>query len=450
MKLLVKNGRVIDPQNGLNDIRHLVVSEGKVEAILTELPQGEFRQIDATGKIVCPGFVDIHMHGAHKSDFYDLNASILGCMLRMGVTTGLGGNCGDNILPPREYFATVEGRLPINLALLAGHGTARELAGQENKYAPLTEQQLKRTKEILRDMLDEGCFGVSYGIRYYPGMDERELLETAKVCVEDHLMIAAHVRDDADYIFDSIREFMEPGYALGLPVQISHIGSMGGYGQMARVLAMMEEAREKGLDVMADCYPYDAFSTRLGETTYDPGFLERYRCDYSAIALSSGEYAGQRCTKELFETLRREHPETITVGHVMVPEDIELALKHPLVMLASDGLMEQHQGHPRAAGTFPRLIAEYVKKGSMPMETAIEKMTAMPAKRLGLTAKGNLSVGSDGDMVIFDYDTIRDRATFDDPAAAPDGIHYVILGGEIACKDGVIVNGCLGKALRRK
>lgn len=450
MKLLIKNGHVVDPQNGLSDVRHLVIHEGRVEAVLAELPSGEFREIDATGKIVCPGFIDIHMHGAYESEFHDLRESILGCMLRMGVTTALGGNCGDNILPPREYFAAVEGKLPINLALLAGHGTAREMSGQKDKYAPLTEEQLEKTCEILREMLADGCFGVSYGIRYYPGMDARELKETARVCAEEHLMIAAHVRDDADYIFDSIEEFMAPGYEWNLPVQISHIGSMGGYGQMSKVLSMMEEAREKGLDVMADCYPYDAFSTRLGETTYDPGFLERYRCDYSAIALSSGEYAGQRCTRELFELLRREHPETITVGHVMVPEDIRLALQHPLVMLASDGLMEHHQGHPRAAGTFPRLLAEYVKKGAMPLETAIEKMTAMPAKRLGLTAKGNLSPGSDGDIVIFDYDSIRDTATFEDPAAVPEGIDYVLLGGEVACKDGVITNGCLGKPIRRK
>lgn len=450
MKLLIKNGHVVDPQNGLSDIRHLLIADGRVEAVLEEIPQGNFRVIDAAGKIVCPGFIDIHMHGAHEADFHDLNESILGCMVRMGVTTGLGGNCGDNILPPKEYFAMVEGRLPINLALLAGHGTAREMSGQEDKYAPLSEEQLEKTKEVLRGMLDDGCFGVSYGIRYYPGMDARELLETARVCAEDHLMIAAHVRDDADYIFDSIEEFMGPGYALGLPVQISHIGSMGGYGQMAQVLSMMEEAQAKGLDVMADCYPYDAFSTRLGETTYDPGFLERYRCDYSAIALSSGEYAGQRCTKELFETLRREHPETITVGHVMVPEDIRLALQHPLVMLASDGLMEQHQGHPRAAGTFPRLVSEYVKKGVMSLETAVEKMTSMPAKRLGLAAKGNLSPGSDADIVIFDYDTIRDTATFENPAAVPEGIDYVLIGGEVACKDGVILNGCLGKTLKRK
>ena len=449
MKLLIKNGHVVDPCNGLSALRHLVISEGTIEAVLEEIPQGDFEVIDAAGRIVCPGFIDIHMHGAHRGDFHDLTESILGCMVRMGVTTGLGGNCGDNILPPKEYFELVEGRLPMNLALLAGHGTARELAGQADKYAPLTEAQLRRTKEILTEMLDEGCFGVSYGIRYYPGMDARELLETAKVCVKDHLMIAAHVRDDADYIFDSIEEFLAPGYELGLPVQISHIGSMGGYGQMAQVLRMMEEAREKGLDVMADCYPYDAFSTRLGETTYDPGFLERYRCDYSAIALSSGEYAGQRCTKELFEKLRREHPETITVGHVMVPEDIKLALRHPLVMLASDGLMERHQGHPRAAGTFPRLISEYVKKGAMDLETAINKMTAMPAKRLGLAKKGNLTPGSDADIVIFNFDTIRDTATFEDPAAVPEGIDYVLIGGEIACRDGRIVNGTLGKAIKR-
>lgn len=450
MKLLIKNGHVIDPENGISRKANLVIADGKIEAVTNHIPEGEYRIIDAEGMVVCPGFLDIHMHEAPKNDLHDLKNSIFITMLQMGVTTAIGGNCGDSILPPGEYFKAIEGRMPIHLGLLAGEGTARELSGGTDKYAPLTEAQLQKTVEILKEFLNDGCLGVSYGIRYYPGMDERELLETAKVCIPENLMIAAHVRDDADYIFDSIEEFLKPGFAYGLPVQVSHIGSMGGYGQMERVLSRLEEARQQGVDVMADCYPYDAFSTQIGETTYDEGFLERYHCDYSAIALANGKYAGQRCTKEIFEELRRDYPRTITVGHVMVPEDVKMALEHPLVMLASDGMMEQLQGHPRAAGTFPRFLAKYVREGDLTLEEAIEKMTAMPAHRLKLPHKGNFTPGSDADVVIFDPNTIRDTATFEDPAAVPEGIAYVLLCGEVACKDGVIVNDRLGKAIKRK
>ena len=356
MKTWITGGRVIDPRSHIDSKLNVVLEGGKVVALTTDAPDLGARIIHAENRVVCPGFLDIHMHEAPVADLSDIEGSILGNMLRMGVTTALGGNCGENVLPPKEYFQRVEGRLPIYLALLAGHGAAREAAGYTDRYQSLAPEQVHRVTDILNAWLKDGCFGISYGIRYYPGTTREELLETAQLCQKDHLMVAAHVRDDADYIFDSITEFLEPGWKYGLKMQVSHLGSMGGYGQMAQVLSMLDAARAGGLDVMSDCYPYDAFSTRIGETTYDPGFLERYHCDYSAIGLCGGTYDGQRCTKEIFDELRKEHPETITVGYVMQPEDVRMAMAHPAVMLCSDGLMEAHEGHPRAAGTFPGCI----------------------------------------------------------------------------------------------
>ncbi len=184
---------------------------------------------------------------------------------------------------------------------------------------------------------------------------------------------------------------------------------------MKELLAILDRERAMGLDVLCDCYPYYAFSTRIGETTYDDGFLERYRADYSCIELCEGPYKGMRCTEAIFNELRENAPETITVGHVMKPEDVDLALLHPGVMLASDGLMDAGQGHPRAAGTFPRFIDRYVKTGKLTLFRAVEKMTAMPAGRLGLTSKGHLGVGADADIVLFDPETIKDNATFHSP-----------------------------------
>lgn len=450
MKLWITEGRVIDPQNHIDSRLNLVLEDGKVTRLTTQTPESGEYCISAKNRVVCPGFLDIHMHEAPVCDLVDVEHSIFGCMLRMGVTTVLGGNCGENVLPPKEYFYRVKDGLPVSLALLAGHGAAREAAGYLDRYQKLSEEQIFRVAEILKGWLDDGCFGISYGIRYYPGTTRRELMETAKLCQKERLLVAAHVRDDADYIFDSIYEFLEPGWKYGLKMQVSHLGSMGGYGQMAGVLSMLDEARAGGLDVMADCYPYDAFSTRIGETTYDPGFLERYHCGYDAIGLCGGAYEGRRCTREIFEELRREHPETITVGYVMKPEDVEMAVYHPAVMLCSDGLMEQAQGHPRAAGTFPRLLARYVREGKLGLFDAIEKMTAMPAQRLGLSHKGNLTPGSDGDVVIFDPETVQDRADFRHPDLAPDGIDYVIIDGKVVCDHGVIVNSGAGRPILRK
>jgi N-acyl-D-amino-acid deacylase len=198
-----------------------------------------------------------------------------------------------------------------------------------------------------------------------------------------------------------------------------------------------------------DCYPYFAFSTRLGTPTYDPGWLERYHCDYDVLEYCEGKYKGQRATAETFAELRRDFPECITVCYVMKEEDIRLAFRHPGVMLASDGLMNNGQGHPRAAGSFPRFLAEFAKKGTLSLYDAIEKMTAMPADRLRLENKGRLNVGADADITIFDYEEIKDGATFAQPALPPQGIAYVLIGGEIALEKGEIVKETCGKAVRK-
>ena len=178
-------------------------------------------------------------------------------------------------------------------------------------------------------------------------------MQTASPCRDYGRLIAAHIRSDADEVFDSERELLEIGRRLGIPVQVSHIGSMAGFGQMEEFLRIADECRLRGLDVSCDCYPYYAFSTTLGSTTYDDGWMERYGCGYDAVELCEGEYKGQRCTEEIFKKVRREMPECLTVCYVMRERDVDLALSHPNVMLASDGIMSHGQGHPRAAGDIP-------------------------------------------------------------------------------------------------
>ena len=276
-----------------------------------------------------------------------------------------------------------------------------------------------------------------------------EMVETARGCRKSGKFIAAHVRDDAAYIFRAVQELIDVGRALDLPVQNSHVGSMGGFGQMERLLAMMDAYRANGMDLSGDCYPYYAFSTRIGETTYDDGFLERYQTDYSVIEVCEGPYKGQRCTEAIFRTLRREAPRTITVCHVMKPEDVDMALLHPNIMLASDGLMDNGQGHPRAAGAFPRFVRNYVGSGRLSLDEAVYKMATMPAAKLGLSYKGNLRSGADADVVVLDLDRITDRATFDQPNAGPEGLDYVLVGGEVAVDHDRVVRSDLGRAVRK-
>ena len=448
MRTIIYGGHVIDPANHVNGKLNLLIEDGKIAWAGTGMPEAD-RMIDATGKIVVPGFIDIHMHEDPVADG-KIQPCIFPMMLRQGVTTAVGGNCGINVYDPAQYLDLVDrDGAAVNVALFAGHEYFRKAAGAADIYAGSTEEQKQTMAENIRDALVGGCVGVSFGLRYVPGADKDEFFRAAECCKQDKKLISSHVRDDADGIFDAIDEFCAAGVEFGVPVQISHIGSMGGFGQMAQVLQQIDSYKLNGLDIAMDCYPYFAFSTRLGTPTYDPGWLERYHCDYDVLEYCEGKYKGQRATAETFAELRRDFPECITVCYVMKEEDIRLAFRHPGVMLASDGLMNNGQGHPRAAGSFPRFLAEFAKKGTLSLYDAIEKMTAMPADRLRLENKGRLNVGADADIAIFDYEEIKDGATFAQPALPPQGIAYVLIGGEIALEKGEIVKETCGKAVRK-
>ena len=448
MKTLIYGGHVIDPANRVNSKLNLLVEDGRIVWIGTEMPDAD-RRIDATGKLVTPGFIDIHMHEDPVQD-EKIQQDIFLMMLRMGVTTAVGGNCGINVYDPGAYLNIVDkDGAAVNVALFAGHEYFRKAAGAENIYAGSTEEQKVRMAENIRTALDQGCVGVSFGLRYVPGADKDEFFRAAQCCEASKKLIASHVRDDADGIFDAIDEFCAAGVAFGVPVQISHIGSMGGFGQMEQVLQQIDDYKLNGLDIAMDCYPYFAFSTRLGTPTYDPGWLDRYHCGYDVLEFCEGKYKGQRATKETFDEIRADFPQCITVCHVMKEDDIRLAYRHPAVMVGSDGLMSNGQGHPRAAGSFPRFWAEFVRKGTISPYEAVEKITAAAAERLHLTNKGRLNVGADADITIFDPEKLQDKATFDKPNLAPEGIEYVLIGGEIAARNCEIVNHNCGRAVRK-
>ena len=448
MKTLICNGRVIDPANRVDGKLNILVEDGKIAWVGTSLPQAD-RTIDAAGRIVTPGFIDIHMHEDPLKDG-KIRPCIFPMMLRQGVTTAVGGNCGINVHDPVEYLNTVDrDGAAVNVALYAGHEYFRKAAGATDIYAGSTREQKDEMARNICTALDNGCVGVSFGLRYVPGADKEEFFRAAECCADSKKLIASHVRDDAAGIFDAIDEFCAAGVEYGVPVQISHIGSMGGFGQMEDVLRQIDSYRCNGLDIAMDCYPYFAFSTRIGTPTYDPGWLERYDCDYSVLEFCEGKYKGQRATRETFDEIRRDFPSCITVCHVMKETDVRMAYSHPGVMVGSDGLMSDGQGHPRAAGTFPRFLAEFAKKGTLTLYQAIEKMTAQPAQRLGFANKGRLNAGADADITIFDYEAVCDCATFAQPALPPRGIEYVLIGGEIALEKGQIVKENCGKAVRK-
>ena len=453
MRILIRGGRVIDPAQNIDAPLNVLIEGGVIAALTDAAPEAD-TVIDASGRVVCPGFIDIHMHedkptedGCVTPDCY---GAIYRTMLRMGVTTGVAGNCGDNELDPGDFLDMVDAQhAPINLAMLAGHTYLRNQVGATDRYAHATPEQIEQIAALADRALSRGCVGISYGIRYVPGIAMEELLATAAPARKYGRIVTAHIRSDAAEVFDAARELLDTGEQLGVPIELSHIGSMAGFGQMEEFLALVDGYRERGLQVECDCYPYYAFSTGIGSATYDPGWLERYHCDYDAVELCDGRFKGQRCTKELFDRVRAENPETHTVCYVMQSDEVDRAYLHPHVMLGSDGILNRGDGHPRAAGTFPRFLAEFVRSGKLSLPEGIRRMTTMAAQQLGLPQKGNLRVGSDGDVVVFDPETIKDNATFEQNLLPPTGIDWVLVNGIPAAHNDVILCETAGKSVRK-
>ena len=436
LRTVINNGILIDPGNKINARLNLAVENGRISEINARPLKGDV-ELDAEGLVIAPGFIDLHIHeGEYMPKEGRFDTTIFECLLRMGVTTAVGGNCGIGSEDPGQYLAAVNRHgLPINVGLLVPHETLRIQVDATNRYLPVPDNKILAMQELADKYLSAGCLGISFGIRYIPGISNKELLEISHMVKRRHCFIAAHLRDDADQIMTAAAEFIEVGRELNIPVQVSHIGSMAGFGQMGEFLDMMDHEAGSGLDITADCYPYHAFSTFIGATTYDDGFIDRYGIGYEAIEVAEGPYRGHRLTEARFHELRKSSPRLLTIAHVMKEPEITMAMKHPRVMAASDGLINARQGHPRVAGTFPRLLGEYVRERKlMTLFQAIEKMTVMPARRLGIR-KGTLEVGADADITVFNPDVIKDRATFEDPLAPPSGIRWIFINGRLALQD---------------
>lgn len=448
--VLIKNGHIVDPKQNLDKKANIYIEDGKISRITSGEPAAD-QVIDASGLIVCPGFIDIHMH-EDKVDGTSgrIQTSMSRSALHMGVTLDIGGNCGDNVCDPDKFLDMAdEDGAPVNIGLLVGHTFLRNRKGRKDKYKPVTANDLKDMTEACSVFLEKGCLGVSFGVKYVPGTTWDEIISLCRLCQKDDKLVASHVRADVDGVFDAAAELARMGAEAGVKVQFSHIGSMGGYGQMEKLLKDIEGYRRQGVDMLCDCYPYNAFSTGIGETTYDDGFLESYQSDYGSILIVNGKYKGMRCTKEIFEELRLTAPDTATVGYFMKAEDVARALMSPLVMLGSDGVREDGLGHPRASGSFARFISDYIRPGRISLSEGVRKMTTMAAERLNLPCKGNLMQGSDADIVIFDMKRVKDKATYEDGQIPPEGFEWVLIGGEVALRHDKIVNDRLGRSVRR-
>lgn len=451
LDIKIVNGKIIDVENKAIIEGDIGIKDGKITDI-GSLSAEAGHIIDARGKHISPGFIDIHMHEEDftltKKKEYDISDT----MLNMGVTTCAVGNCGNNRQGIKELYDFInEKGNPVNYLSYIGHNFLRVEAGNTDIYKKSSKEQIEKMQKYVAEAIDFGAIGVSYGLEYCPGIDTEEAIAiTKEIQGRDDLLLAAHYRKDAIHALESINEMAYIGKETKIPFQISHLSSCSAFGNMTEALNLIQEIRDRGTDILVDAYPYDAFSTYIGSAVFDEGCFETWGKSYDAIMLTEEPYKGIYCDKELFEKVRKEYPRMLVVANVMNEEEIIEALNHPLVMAASDGIYRNHSGHPRGAGTFPRIIGRFVRDMEvMEFFDAVYKMTHMPAKRLQLNKKGIIKAGYDADITIFNYDTIIDKATFREPQLRPEGIDYVIVDGRLAVEKGKTVNNTSGRFYKR-
>lgn len=446
-QLVLKNGMIVDPVEG-QYLANIGINNGQISKISNSDIIGR-ETLDATGKKISPGFIDIHMH-EDKLNNGKIEFEVFNYMVKMGVTTVVGGNCGLGECNIAEYLNCLQKNgSPVNYLGLIGHNSLREEVACLDNYQQATAKQIDRMKEILRDCLDKGGSGLSFGLEYIPGTSLDELLSLCRVVKESGKIVAVHYRFDGRRSLEALAEMIIVAKETGVRFQVSHLGSCIAFGQMEAGLAMLEAANQAGIDIMADVYPYDSFCTYIGSAVFDKGCFKNWDVGYNAIEMAEGKYGGQRCTEEIFNYVRENEADKLAIAFVMNEEEVVKAMKHPLVMIASDALINKGKGHPRSAGTFPRVLGKYVREtGELGFISAINKMTMMPAERLGLSSKGRIKEGYDADLIVFDFNSIAEQATFKNPALAPAGIKSVILGGSKVVDNGVLTGEKPGYPIR--
>lgn len=444
--VVIANGRVIDPETGFDDVANIGIDNGIITAVSREPLAGK-AAIDARNKVVAPGFIDLLS--------YEPNPFGVWFKLADGVTTNLAMHGVSNYA--KAFFSHYEGASPIHFGGAFHHHFIRgELGvGVED---PCTPAQLDALEASLRDNLADGFAAVSFSPEYSPGTTTDEMLRLARVAAGYGHAAFFHVRFSDPYppgtSMDAIAEALAVARGSGAAIHIEHISSTGGTFVMADTLATLEQARASGVDVTACLYPYDYWGTFLASTRFAEGWQDRYHLTYSDLQVAG---TTQRLTAATFGDALKLNKLVDALGSIPEPE-VELALRRPWTMVASDAILEPElNNHPRATGTFCRLLGTYVRDLKvLDLRSALSKITIQPAQRVekmipALARKGRLQRGADADIVVFDPRTVADRATPARPALASTGVEWVVVGGQIALRQGEPQRRVLaGQALRSK
>ena len=441
--LVLEGGRVMDPETGLDAVRNVGIREGKIVRISSESLNG-LRVVHAGGLVIAPGFIDLHQHG---QDLASQRVKALD-----GVTTALELEIGAPDVA--QFLKSKQGHSLIHFGTSASHVAARALvfgvplpAGTIlPKSGPATDQaatpeQIEAMRERLRAELDAGGLAIGMGIQYTPGATRLEVIDMFRLAADRRLPVYTHARSagrvEPGSAIEAVSEVIGAAAITGAPLHIVHINSTC-LRDSLECLSMVEGARARGLDVTTEAYPYIAGMTAVNSALFNPGWREKLGIDYGELVLPD---TGEHLTKLRFDELHNSSTTQWVLIFANTQEIVDKVIPHPLVMIASDGA----EGHPRNAGTYSRVLAQYVReKGTITLMDAIRKMSLMPAEMLERSTpaarqKGRLQEGADADIVVFDPGTITDRSTFEKPMEPSVGVRYLMVGGRVVVDQGKLV-----------
>jgi N-acyl-D-amino-acid deacylase len=497
---LFRNVRVVDGTGNPWYYADVAVKDGKVAAIGDLVNAEADRVIDGVGRVLAPGFIDVHTHVERTIKEVSGGDNFV----FDGVTTIVTGNCGGSETDLDAWFKELEQtQLGLNLASLIGHNSVRgKVMGSANR--PPTAEELTKMQELVSEAMRAGAVGFSTGLIYVPGTfaDTEEIIALAKSASRYGGVYASHIRNEGDKALEAITEAIQVGKATDLPVEISHfkLSSRNVWGASAKSIALVEKARREGLDVVVDQYPYDRSSTTINILLPDwaleggrEKLLERLRAtdtrgeiiagmeqvlkergqpDYSFAMVASFEADPTLDGKTISEiNLLRGREKTVPnemltileivnqgpasmIYHNMSMEDVERILKYSNTAVASDGgaiVFREGKPHPRSYGTNARVLAEFVRtRKTITLEDAIRRMSSLPARTFGFRDRGLLMEGFAADLVLFDPDLVQDKATFDNPHQYSDGFEIVLVNGRAVIDTGKITGARPGRILRRR
>ena len=433
--LVLQGGTVMDPASGLNAVRDVGVRDGRIEAVSETALEGA-RVIDAAGLVVVPGFIDLHRHGQTDEDYRS--------MVRDGVTTGLELEIGtanvENWYASRApgqvvNYGVSAGHVPVRMTVMDDPGTDLLPVGA-GATAVASPEQLAELEQLVDNGLAQGALALGFGLVYTPGATEDEFMRILRLAARHGVSAHIHLRDG----LAGLVEGLEAAAEAGVPLHVVHVNSSGG-ADTAAFLRMIQDANESGQDVTTEAYPYEAGMSQIEAARFD----DWETWDDERFQAIQWLETGERLTRESFGRYRAQGGRI--ARHTRTEEMTRTAIASPLAMIASDGRVVNGLAHPRAMGTFSKVLGKYVREdGVLSLMEALRRMTIEPARRLEARApqmanKGRVQVGADADLTVFNPRTVIDRATYQDGTIPPEGIDFVVVNGVVVVDRGQLVEG---------